>query len=635
MSVTYFPSIYYCFHCVGLKYQQPPPLPTNCVRRQALLNEITNKLCQASVEPDTYGSTMTITGAGGFGKTTLVISLCHQSDLKQCFTDGFVFVELGPQATDPSIKLNQVYHLLTNQHLKQGDINHAVQEINLLTGACCRNLLVVIDDVWYVEDAEPFVKAFSQCKIILTTRMNDIEQFIPTKESVIVGPMEQNESLCLLTDKIIDTTVLSQEDLSLLIELAEDVHLWPLLLCLVRGQLFHSLKYYSLSYHDAIKKVQAKLHDKGLKAFDKNIIDRVHKSRKYAVEICIEVTLELLTKLLSDKIKSLILWTGIGTSFQTAVLSSLWNTSEQEADGIVGKLWSYGLVQFTQIAIPPKYNRQNFVEVHAVISQYIIESMESKEVDALSPYIQLGTAQSVGTALVRSFIKSYGVRNSASLSAVDLLKYRSSMLENTEIPFLLKSINMYTITDPHCMAHIMENIQKVLMSSSNILHSLSLLCEETKSLIDDCQKILKSAHKLSRKLNQNVQRCFHQNKHEQLVTVVEEYVKSYPMSKVAQKADVVVKKLIPYCDEETLQYVLKQSEEIQITKPEYHLMNTWILPRMRLFIKLHKQISNSLSIGIPKLETTCHYIRSGEFNKELKLVNTNLHIKLQQITLNQ
>ena len=446
----------------------------------ALLNEIVTKLSQASIDPNMYGTTVTITGVGGFSKTTVVTALCHHPVVKQHFTDGFVFVELGPQANDPSIKLSQLYHLLTGQYLKQGDINHAEHEIRLLTGAYCRNLLIVIDDAWYVEDAEPFVKAFSQCKIILITRMNDTEQFIPTKESVRVGPMEQNESISLLTCKIFDTSKLSQGDTNLLIELAQDVHLWPLLLCLVRGQLFHNLKQYSLSYHNTIKNVQAKLHEKGLTAFDKNVIGNVHRSRNYAVKICIEVSLELLTNLLSDQIKSLILWTGIGTSLQTAVLSSLWNISEQEANNTVDTLWGYDLVQFTEMAIPPKYNKQHLVEVHAVISQYIIECMESKEVNALSPYVQLGTAQSVGASLVGSFIRSYGVQNPSSLSAADLLKYRSSMIENVEIPFLLKSINMYTIVDPHCIKEVLQNIQEMLMSSQYTLHSLSLLCAQIK-----------------------------------------------------------------------------------------------------------------------------------------------------------
>jgi len=57
--------------------------------------------------------------------------------IKEQFKDGVVFVELGPQATDPSMKLSQLYHLLTGQHLKPGDANYAEQEINQLTRIYC------------------------------------------------------------------------------------------------------------------------------------------------------------------------------------------------------------------------------------------------------------------------------------------------------------------------------------------------------------------------------------------------------------------------------------------------------------------------------------------------------------------
>ena len=87
------------------------------------------------------------------------------------FTDGFVFIELGPQATDPSIKLSQIYHLLTGEYLKHCDtVNHAEQEIKQVTNEYYHNILVIINDVWHVEDAEPLVKAFSNCKTILTTQ---------------------------------------------------------------------------------------------------------------------------------------------------------------------------------------------------------------------------------------------------------------------------------------------------------------------------------------------------------------------------------------------------------------------------------------------------------------------------------
>ena len=229
------------------------------------MDEIATKLLQATNDPNKYETTLTITGAGGFGKITTVISLCHNHDVQEQFNDGFVFIELGPQATDPSIKLRAIYDLLTDE---QCDINVVEQEINQLTSDYYRNLLVIIDDVWHVEDADPLVKAFSNCKTILTTRMNDIEQYIPSKQSVIIGPMMEDEAISLLTSGVIDSSQLSQEDVSLLNEISQDVHLWPLLLSLIRGQLSHNLKKHHLSYHKAIQNVQAKLHHKGLTAFD-------------------------------------------------------------------------------------------------------------------------------------------------------------------------------------------------------------------------------------------------------------------------------------------------------------------------------------------------------------------------------
>ena len=223
--------------------------------------------------------------------------------VKELFTDEFVFIELGPQATDPNVKLAQLYHLLTGDNLKHSDINHAKQEIKQLTNDYYRNLLVIIDDVWHVEDAEPLVKAFSNYKTILTSRMDDIEKYIPSIQLVTIGPMTKNEALSLLTNGVINRGQLSPEDVNLLIELAQDVHLWPLLLFLVRGQLFHNIKRNHSPDCKEIQSVQCKLYNKVLTAFNKNNIQSVNKGRKLAVEACIQMTLELLSNSLSDKIK--------------------------------------------------------------------------------------------------------------------------------------------------------------------------------------------------------------------------------------------------------------------------------------------------------------------------------------------
>jgi len=239
------------------------------VNRQCLQDDLIPTLCQSTNVPDSCGTSLTVTGGG---KTSIIYTAtCHHDVIKELFSDGFIFIELGPQATDPSMKLSQLYHLLTSQYLKRGDINPAEQEINQLTSLYCCNLLVIIDDVWHVKDTEPIVKAFSNRKIVLIIRINDIEQYIPTKQVVSVGPMDQSEAISLLTSGVIDISRLSQEDVSLLDELAQDVLQWPLLLSLIRGQLYYFERQHQSSHKNVINHVLETLHAKGITTFDKTI----------------------------------------------------------------------------------------------------------------------------------------------------------------------------------------------------------------------------------------------------------------------------------------------------------------------------------------------------------------------------
>ena len=594
------------------------------------MDEIATKLLQATNDPNKYETTLTITGAGGFGKTTTVISLCYHDVIEKQFTDGFVFIELGPQAIDPSIKLRAIYNLLTDE---QCDINVVEQKINQLTSNYYRNLLVIIDDVWHVEDAEPFLKAFSNCKTILTTRMNDIEQYIPSKQSVIIGPMMEDEAISLLTSGVIDSSQLLQEDVSLLNEISQDVHLWPLLLSLIRGQLSHNLKQHHLSYHKAIQNVQAKLHHKGLTAFDKNNVETVKKGRKLAVKACIEITIELLTKSLTDKINTLIIFNGIGTSLQTAVLNNLWNISKQEAEDTVDVLWAYGLVQFTDITISPNNIKQHYVEVHAVISQYIIDCMDSKESGNLF-HILFQNIGSVTNGLILTFQQSYGVHDPSSLTAMDYLKYRLSEMENVWLPYYLKLINMHTVTNPHVVILMLQRIKDALMTSPYTINLLSLLGEEINSLITNCKQLLKDTHKLCRKLNQSVQRNLYDKNYDKLIQTVEEFIKNYPLCYVAQKAVTMMKKIIPYCDGKLLHYMMMTCEHLQMRTHDYHEITTLVLPHIKLHIKEHKQITSSLLNGSPDIELTYHYIMSGKHHEERELVSTNHLIKLQEVAPN-
>ena len=618
---------------IGFTYLQPPPLIPNHVHRQILMDEIATKLLQATIDPNKYETTLIITGAGGFGKTTTVISLCYYPVVNKHFTDGFVFIKLGPQATDPSIKLMQVCYLLTGELTdKQCDIIDVEQKITQVTSDYYNNLLVIIDDVWHVEDAEPIVKALSNCKTILTTRMNDIEQYIPSKQSVNIGPMTQLEAITLLTSGVIDSSKLSEEDVSLLDELAQDVHLWPLLLSLIRGQLSHYVKRCYLSDHNAIHNVQAKLYHKSLTAFDRKNTGAINKCRISAVKDCIEMTLELLTKSLSDKLKSLILYTGIGTSLQKAVLNNLWNISKREAEETVDVLWAYGLVHFTNITISPNNITQLCVEVHAVISQYIIECMDSTEVFSLSPSGRLSTLNSVIDGLTLVFQQLYGVYVSLSSTTVmDYLKYKLSELEHLYLPLCLQAINRYTVTDPHIIIVMLQLVEDALMISPHTINLLSLIDGEIRLLKSDCKQIIRGMRKLCRKLNQRAQRNLYERNYDELLQNVEEFIKCYPLHQIVLIAVTIINKIIPYCYGELLDYMTRMYERLMMLTADYHDLTLSLLPHIKLYIRLHKQIIRSLLKGSPGSEMTYRYIISGKFSDEIDLINIKKSLKLKEV----
>ena len=623
------------FNHIGFRYQQPPPLPSDHVPRQSLLDEIKTKLLQATTLPKKCETTLTITGAAGFGKTTTAISLCHDPVIKEHFTDGFLFIELGSKSTDPTVKLKAIYKLLSNE---QCDIYAIEQKISQHTSEYHRNLLIIIDDVWHVEDAEPLVKAFSNCTTILTTRMNDIEQYIPCKSSVTIGPMTQSEAVCLLTSRDTDSSKLSREDVSLLDELAQDVHLWPLLLCLIRGQLSHYVKQRRLSYHKAIENVQAKLHQRGLTAFDKNNINikATKQSRKFAVKFCIEISLELLAKTLSDKLKTLILY-GFDTSLQTAVLSNLWNISEVEADDTVNNLWSYGLVQFTDkitdIIISPNNIIQHYVQVHAVISEYIIESIDSNESYALSPHGGISyTAQSVLDGLLLMYQEIYGVDDMKLLTSIDFLKYKLSETESVVIPFYLQSINMHVVMDPLTIIKTLEETKGVLTTSK----TLSSSCAEINSLLTDCKQLLNDAYKLCKTLNQRVQRSIHEKSYDKLIQTLEEWIKNYRLFIIAKKADDIINKIISCCNEnqKLLHYIRNSQQYLTVFLPEYHQLKTFALPQIKFCINLCQRINGSLLNGSPDVQLTYYYFWSDKCNEDLQSLSENHLSKIQKVAPN-
>jgi hypothetical protein len=90
-----------------------PDLPIGFVQREKEFDQLRSFL----LDPDRRGPvaiTTALTGAGGFGKTTLAAALCHDDAILQAFGDGILWVTLGetPNLADA---LAQLYAGLTGE----------------------------------------------------------------------------------------------------------------------------------------------------------------------------------------------------------------------------------------------------------------------------------------------------------------------------------------------------------------------------------------------------------------------------------------------------------------------------------------------------------------------------------------
>ena len=367
-----------CMCALGLLcLNQPPTLPTHYIERPKLLKEITEKVLSTEID-NTIHITVVITGMAGFGKSTLAKALCHQQLIKKHFRNGFLVVELGPKPRSKCLMLCEIYHMLTGNRWTnpttsvQGSISEDEMIACLseeLNGLCKKNahLLVIIDDAWEMEDAVDYAEIFSGCKIVLTTRRKDFASSIDCKHKVHIDSMELFEANQLLTFKIEELQTISSEIVDQLNELAMNLHNWPLLLNLVRGQLYKCCISMPNSPLSVIKHVTKKLFDNGLTAFDPK-----KPNRRNAADASIKASLDLLREDNTKRLNRLISSLYFSSKVPRRMLLYAWQLSNEQVTEVCDELWSVGLISYTMLPFDTAG-----IEIHLVITQYVFDNITS------------------------------------------------------------------------------------------------------------------------------------------------------------------------------------------------------------------------------------------------------------------
>jgi tetratricopeptide (TPR) repeat protein/transcriptional regulator with XRE-family HTH domain len=177
---------------------------SHIVGHTSLICELIELLCS-----DTADRCVALHGLPGVGKTSLALVLAQDEKIRQTFYDGVLWSALGPSPNVPTLltKWARLLHM-SDGEMKALSSNEAwATAIQERIGQ--RRFLLIIDDVWHLEDALSFKVGGPNCTYLITTRFPDIALLFANDNATTIHELNEGESLTLLARFI--PTIVEQE----------------------------------------------------------------------------------------------------------------------------------------------------------------------------------------------------------------------------------------------------------------------------------------------------------------------------------------------------------------------------------------------------------------------------------------
>jgi NB-ARC domain/APAF-1 helical domain len=146
-------------------------------------------------------STLVITaihGLGSVGKSTLAAALAHDKDVQTHFCDGILWAILGQQPNLLSL-LSGWVQALGDYNFKATSVEAASNQLRTLLYD--KAVLLVVDDAWNPENAQPFNVGGARCQVLVTTREAGIAQVLGAS-TYSLDVMQPSQAMELLTKKL-------------------------------------------------------------------------------------------------------------------------------------------------------------------------------------------------------------------------------------------------------------------------------------------------------------------------------------------------------------------------------------------------------------------------------------------------
>jgi hypothetical protein len=307
-------------------------LPKNFVERPEAYNTLIDQLLDVQRQ-EPLAITTALRGAGGYGKTTLAMALCHDERVQEAYDDGILWVTLGEQPGDLTEKIKNLIEILVGERPGFTDKNTAAAHLSELLAD--RDILMVIDDAWNGHHIQPFLRGGPRCSRLITTRNSDT---LPTgSQQNILDAMQTDEARELLGYG------LPAAQTEALKTLAQLLGQWPLVLKLVNGFLVERVVHRGQALADAMAYILKRLDKYGITAFDA----RNAKDRHQVVEATLGASLELLSQEENQRFAELAVFPE-EIDIPLTTVEKLWDHAGYDAldtEDLCGRLFRLSLLQ--------------------------------------------------------------------------------------------------------------------------------------------------------------------------------------------------------------------------------------------------------------------------------------------------
>jgi len=359
--------------------------------------------------------------------------------------------------------------------------------------------------------------------------------------------------------------------------------------------------------------VQQTLYNKGLTAFDNS-----RASRENAVKASVDATLVMLNENELSNLKIIVLYVGFGVHIPKSILNHFWNGDVEDC---AEKFWSCGLITLTTLTLAPSKVKVSCIEMHAIITQYLVDNMEFGTFKQIVKILKLSNMKTISWVIDSIQESLYDMDDMPSEhgeneSVIQIfIQFYIGLMDAIFIPLIIQRLVVATKLTQQDIINKIKLFSEYFQHTHPRIYSLLMQFDRKNKL----KSIVGGAYKSFIKTYKDIKPLLKYDEiiYELIIMKFKDFLENHPIEKLDNEYSNLIEELFQLCneDKDAIQFI---KDNISEYEEETSLLI--YLPYLRHYLRLrHKSIE--------LLHSNCDNITTFWENIIEVLVNTNQDIK--------